>query len=299
MEYAWFPPLRRELSRLVLGTAPLYVEAPPDGSLELLDTWLELGGNAIDTARQYGNAEQVVGRWLRERGCRDRVVIATKGAHYDLETGRGRVRPGDIAADLAESLAVLGLDAVDVYWLHRDDPEQPVGPILEALNGHKREGRIGVFGASNWTVERLEEAQAYAAEHGIESFACSSPQLSLAVPQEPPWPGCLTIHDPVSRAWYERTRLPVFAWSSQAAGFFAGVESEVYDTEENRSRRGRAEQLAAEKGCTANHVALAWVLRQPFPTFALVGPRSAAELRDTVAALELELTPEEVQWLDG
>jgi aryl-alcohol dehydrogenase-like predicted oxidoreductase len=296
-----FEPLGRDLSRLVLGTAA-YAEAPLDSSLELLDAWLELGGNAIDTARQYHNAEPIVARWLRERGCRDDVVLCTKGGHYDIATGRSRVNPDDITADLHESLATLGVDSVDLYWLHRDDPVQPVGPLLETLDGYRDEGLIRAFGASNWSLARLEEAQAYADTNGLEGFACSSPQLSLAVPAEEPWPGCVTIHDADSLAWYARTQLPVFAWSTQAQGFFAGRMDEhvsrVYDTPENRERLARAERLAAENGATPNQVALAWVLHREFPTYGLIGPRNVDELHESVGALELELTPDQVRWLD-
>jgi aryl-alcohol dehydrogenase-like predicted oxidoreductase len=301
MKYAWFAPLERDVSRLVLGTAG-YLRAPLDVSLELLDAWLELGGNAIDTARRYGNSEAIVGRWLHERGCRDEVVLATKGAHYDVETGRSRVNPEEIDADLAESIAQLGVDTIDVYWLHRDDPAQPVGPIIETLNRHRLEGRIRVFGASNWSHERLEEANAYAEANGLESFACSSPQLSLAVPREEPWPGCVSIHKREALEWYARTQLPVFAWSAQAAGFFAGVRDEdvtrVYGGGENAERLRRAQQLAARKGCTVTQVALAWVVHQRFPAYAIIGPRSIAELRESVGALALELTADEARWLD-
>jgi 1-deoxyxylulose-5-phosphate synthase len=243
-----------------------------------------------------------VGRWLRQRSCRDDVVLATKGGHYDLETGRSRVTPEEIGADLAESLAELGVDTIDVYWLHRDDPTQPVGPILEALNRYRDEGWIRVFGASNWSHERLEHARAYAEANGLESFACSSPQLSLAVPREEPWPGCVSIHDRRSLDWYARAQLPVFAWSSLAAGFFAGVRDDdvtrVYASDENAERLRRAQSLAARKDCTVTQLALAWVGRQRFPTYAVIGPHSVAELRESVGALDVELTPEEARWLD-
>ena len=301
MRYRHFAPLGRDLSCLVLGTAG-YELAPLDASTELLDAFLDLGGNVIDTARQYGNAEAIVSRWLRDRGGREEIVLATKGAHYDVATRRKRVTPEEITADLEESLATLGTSAVDIHWLHRDDPSRPVGPILETLNEHRRAGRIQVLGASNWTVARLEEAATYAAAHGLEGFACSSPGLSLAVAGDEPWPGCVTIHDPEALAWYARTQLPVFAWSSQAGGFFAGVESEhvarVYESAANRERLRRAGELGERKGCTANQVALAWVLHQPFPTYAVIGPRTVEELRESVSALDLELTPEEVRRLD-
>jgi 1-deoxyxylulose-5-phosphate synthase len=300
MRYAHFAPLGRDLSRLVLGTAR-FSKAPLDTSTALFDAWVDAGGNVIDTGRQYGNAETIVGRWLRGRGRRDDVVVLTKGGHYDLDTGRQRITPADITADLEESLRQLGVDTIDLYLLHRDDPSQPVGPILETLNEHRRAGKIRAFGGSNWTHARLDEARAYAAANGLETFACSSPQLSLAVPSEPPWPGCISIHEPDALAWYARTQLPVFSWSSQAAGFFAGVDSDltrVYRTADNAERLRRARELAERKGCSPTQLALAWTAHQPFPTYAIVGPADADEIGESIVALDVELAPDEADWLD-
>jgi aryl-alcohol dehydrogenase-like predicted oxidoreductase len=300
MRYAHFAPLGRDLSRLVLGTAR-FSKAPLDTSTALFDAWVEAGGSVIDTGRQYGNAETIVGRWLRGRGRRDDVVVLTKGGHYDLDTGRQRITPADITADLEESLRQLGVDTIDLYLLHRDDPSQPVGPILETLNEHRRAGKIRAFGGSNWTHARLDEARAYAEANSLETFACSSPQLSLAVPSEPPWPGCISIHEPDALAWYARTQLPVFSWSSQAAGYFAGVDSDltrVYRTADNAERLRRARELAERKGCSPTQLALAWTAHQPFPTYAIVGPADADEIGESIVALDVELAPDEADWLD-
>jgi aryl-alcohol dehydrogenase-like predicted oxidoreductase len=301
MRYLHFTPLGRDLSRLVLGTAG-YEQAPLDVSLDLFDAYRELGGNVVDTGREYGNAEAILGRWLRERRGGDQIVILTKGAHHDNDTGRKRVNPRELTEDLDESLRTLGRSAIDIYCLHRDDPAVPVGPILETLTRHQRAGRVRVLGASNWSTARLEEAARYAADHGLNGFACSSPGLSLAAPLEAPWLDAVTIHERAARAWYTERQVPVFAWASLAAGFFAGVRNadvtRVYESADNRERLRRAATLGVQKGATASQVALAWVLDQPFPTYALVGPRSVAELRESVEALDLTLTPAESRWLD-
>src|SRR6202022_2106627 len=112
---------------------------------------------------------------------------------------------------------------IDVYILHRDDPDTDVGPIVEALNEEARAGRIRVFGGSNWTQARLEEANASAEARGLTPFSVSSPNLALAVPNEPMWVGCVSIAgDPGAQAGYRQSGMPVFAWSSQARGFFSG-----------------------------------------------------------------------------
>jgi aryl-alcohol dehydrogenase-like predicted oxidoreductase len=298
MLHRWFEPLGRDLSVLALGTT-VYRSAGPDVSLELLDAWRDLGGTLIDCGREYGAAEETVARWRADRGAGDEVLL-TKGAHHDHR--RSRVTPADLTADLLESLRVLGLGTIDLYLLHRDDPSQPVGPMVDALNEHLGAGRVRAFGASNWGVERLEEANAYAEARNLSGFACSSPAFSLASHNEPPWPGCVVASDAGSRAWYARTGLPLFAWSSQAGGFFAGVDNadvaRVYDGERNRERLRRASDLGKRMGCSANQIALAWVLDKPFPTYAIIGPRTVAELEESVAALEVDLTEEECRWLD-
>ena len=300
MEYLRVEPLELPLSRLALGTLG-FSTATRDRDYAVLDAWVEAGGTVIDTAHVYedGDAERLLGRWLRDRpGVRERLVIVTKGAHPDGD--RVRVTPADIARDLSESVGRLG-GPVDLYLLHRDDQAVAVGELIDGLDGHRRAGDLGAFGVSNWTLPRIDEANAYAATHGVAGICCNSPHLSLAVQNEPPWPGCLSATDAASRAWHSRTGMPLLAWSAQAGGFFAGSSgdsSRVYQNAANRERRARAEQLGDRTGATANAVALAWVLAQPFPTIAVIGPHSVEHLGSSLQALDVELSAEEVRWLN-
>jgi aryl-alcohol dehydrogenase-like predicted oxidoreductase len=290
-------PLPQPLSRLALGTLG-FSTATRDRDYAVLDAWVEAGGTVIDTAHVYegGDAERVLGRWLSDRpGVRERVVIVTKGAHPDGD--RARVTPDDIARDLADSVERLG-SPIDLYLLHRDDPAVEVGGIVEALDAHRRAGEIRAFGVSNWTLARIDEANAYAAERGVDGIACNSPHLSLAVQNEAPWPGCLSATDERSKAWHARTGMPLLAWSAQAGGYFAGASSAVYDNAENRERRDRAEEIGRRTGASANAVALAWVLAQPFPTIAVIGPHSVEHLQSSLEALDVELGADEVAWLN-
>jgi aryl-alcohol dehydrogenase-like predicted oxidoreductase len=129
-------------------------EGDEERSFALLDEVFAQGGTTFDTAHQYGggDCERTLGRWVRDRGLRDEVVIIGKGAHHNED--RKRVTPFDITGDLYDSLARLESDYIDLYLLHRDDPSVPVGPIVEVLNEHKEEGRIQAFGGSNWRPER-------------------------------------------------------------------------------------------------------------------------------------------------
>jgi 1-deoxyxylulose-5-phosphate synthase len=305
MRYRRLEPLGWDLSVLVLGTA-LYRAAGPDVSFELLDEWRRLGGTVLDTGREYGEAERVIGRWLAARDSREEVVLISKGCdHHDENSEvRRRVSPEDLAADLEGSLHALGTDRVDIFMLHPDDPSQPVGPILEALNEHGRAGRIGAFGASNWTTARLEEARCYAAERGIEGFSCSSVNLSLAAWNAPPWPrSCRRTIPPHSSGTNALSLRSSRGRRRRRASSQAGTTRTSTCCAHSIRRRtasgaGARPSSAIARACPGATSPLAWVLHQPFPAYAIIGPRTPAELLDSVGALGVELTTEEARWLD-
>jgi aryl-alcohol dehydrogenase-like predicted oxidoreductase len=209
---------------------------------------------------------------------------------------------------LLESLERLRTDYVDIYMLHRDNREVPVGEFITVLNEHRNAGRLHTFGASNWSIERVEEANAWAASHGLAGFAALSNNFSLARMVEPVWAGCISVSDARSREWLTKTQMPLMPWSSQARGFFTGraqpgdfSDEELvrcWYSDDNFQRLERATTLAKERGVLPINIALAYVLNQPFPTFPLIGPRALAETRTSVPALHIELTPEELRWLN-
>ena len=304
------------VSRLVQGTIMLTEEEPEKG-FELLDTAWEAGYSAFDTAALYGGGtcERVFGEWMEARGIREKVFVIGKSAHHNRD--RRRVTPFDITADLYDSLARQRTDYSDMHLLHRDDADVDVGPIVDILNEHLDAGRIRAFGGSNWSPERIEEANEYADKHNLVPFTASSPNFSLADQSQAPWEGCLTISGPsrrAERAWYRRQNMPLFTWSSLANGFFSGRISRrnfesirddlgemmlnTYCHEDNFRRLDRVEELASEKGCSVPQLALAWVLHQDLNVFALVGPLTPDECRANAQVFDIELTPEELEWLD-
>jgi len=316
MQYGALDGISQPISRVVQGTGAL-IEMEETQSFTLLDAVFEAGINAFDTAHVYGygTVERVLGQWLHERGLRDRVVIIDKGAHHSLD--RKRVTPFDITSDLHDSLARLKTDYIDIYILHRDDPTQPVGPIVEILNEHQRAGKIRVFGGSNWSHGRIRDANAYAAAHDLTPFAVSSVAFSLAEMIHEPWPDCISIAGDVgaaARAWYTEQAIPILAWSSLAGGFLSGRftaenvaaftnEADLralhaYGSEANFRRLARARELAAERDVTLAQIAVAYVLNQPLDVYALIAPVNRTEVAQNIAAAELRLTPDELAWLD-
>ena len=231
-------------------------------------------------------------------------MLIGKGAHSPL------CFPQTIAPQLEDWMSWADTGYCDIYLLHRDNPQVPVGEFVDALNEQVRAGRIGAFGGSNWTVERVKKANAYAKRKGLQGFAVLSNNMSLAEMVEAVWAGCIHASDAASRAWLKRTQVALLPWSSQARGFFTergDAEAEAQPDREmvrcwyspaNRKRRERAQELARERGVLPINIALAYVLCQPFPTFPLIGPRALAETRTSLPALGVELSPEELRWLN-
>lgn len=318
MRYGEIPGVKKPIARVIQGSTMIGSDLNEGESLALLDQVYELGCNTIDTAHVYSNGESegIIGRWMQERGLREKVAIITKGAAHSKD--RRRMTPFDITADLYDSLARLKTDHIDLYLLHRDDPNVPVEPIVDALNEHVRAGRIHAVGASNWTHERIEAANDYARANGLKPFVASSPQFSLADSLAEPWPLCISISGSggsAAREWYAQTQMPLLIWSPLASGFFSGrfrrdnlhqfgerewdeVAVRTYANEANFQRLDRASLLADEKGLTMAQVALAYVMNHPMNLFAVVGPHGGEKFRANIEASEVQLTQEEMDWLD-
>ena len=317
MKYGNVPGIDKDISRLVQGTVMVNGD-DIEKEFALLDAVFEMGCTTFDTGHVYGNGtnERAVGHWVRERGLREKIVMIGKGAHHNQD--RKRVTPFDITADIHDSLARFQFDYIDLYLLHRDDPSVPVEPIVDVLNEHLEAGRIRAFGGSNWSHKRLQAANTYAEANGLTPFIASSPNFSLAEQVQEPWEGCVSISGPsgkAAREFYLEHNTPLFTWSSLAGGFFSGrfrrdnLDSfdeyldklcvTSYCVEDNFKRLNRAEQMAQDKGLTLPQIATAYVMSQPLNIFALVGCRTPEEFKQNVAAMELELSHEEISWLES
>lgn len=292
-----------ELPRVVLGASRLD-RIPQGAAFRLLDAAVELGITAIDSATTYGEGrvDGVLGAWLASSGTRDRVMLLGKVGHPDDHGPR--LRADAIAEDLARSLDRLGTDRLDVLVLHRDDEAIPVDEIVDLLDHHVRAGQASALGASNWSSPRLAAALAAADASERARFAITSPQLSLAVPSAPPWPGCTTLSGREragEHAFYASAPVTVLAWSPLGRGFLVGrtEQTEVYQTAANRARRARLDELAQTRGCSPAELALAYVLRAPFRTSAVLRAGTIDHLGAGARAIAIELSADERAWLEG
>lgn len=297
-----FPGLERPVSRLFFGTAirPMMMGAD---AMMLLDYAFASGINAFDCARGYGSAEAVLGKWMLERQNRRDVVILTKCGNVSAD-GKVAVNREVIERELEESLRNLRTDYIDIYLLHRDDPATPIAEIMETLNRIKREGKVRIFGVSNWSHERIQEANAYARENGLEGFSASSPNYGLARQIADPWGGgCVTVSGPEgreAREWYAKEQMPVIAYSSLGRGFFSGrfksydyqgakkvldsFAQKGYLSEDNMARLHALETYAEKKGITVAQAAMQFVLGSPMNVFAVASMSAPERIRENVEA---------------
>jgi aryl-alcohol dehydrogenase-like predicted oxidoreductase len=327
MRFARIEGISQPASLLVLGcdtlcSKRLFVASSEEllsRNFALLDEAYSLGWNMFDTARIYPDSERTLGLWIAARGIRDRVLIITKGCHPNRVTASPRITSKALAEDVVRSLARLRTDYIDLYLLHRDDPSMPVEAIVDVLSEEQARGRVRAFGVSNWNHQRLRKAISLGSARGLR-IAASSPQFSLIAWTKDPWPGGSFSISGLSgsdeRAWYEKTGVPVIAWSPLARGafkdrqvggrrrpsagaFLSGLVRHSYRSADNLQVIERARAMAGTKGATSAQIVLAYVLAQPFQAHPVVGCKTRAHLRLATDALDISLSDEEVRWLDG
>jgi aryl-alcohol dehydrogenase-like predicted oxidoreductase len=222
MECGKVPGIDKPVSQGVFGTDRLRsrrLSWVRDRSFEhqtfsLPDRSFELGCNSFDTAHIYEGSERTLGAWMRKRRNRDKVVVVSKERHPD-GSRKPRFSASDVSRGLHASLNALGADFIDSYLLHHDNPTARVEPVLEQLNHHVDEGKITAIGVSNWSHERIDDANAVAASHGLKPFCASSVQFSLADWTRSQWPGAVTLGGKGQRAareWYSTHGLSVSKW---------------------------------------------------------------------------------------
>ena len=299
--------------RMFLGTAIPVMLGGGDAN-NLLSTAVDAGCSAIDTARSSGRAEESIAKWLKAApGNRDKILLLTKSCDIIGETKQKIVTVERIRREIDESLKTLGTDHVDIFLLHRDDPTHPVAEYVETLEALRREGKCLAYGGSNWTHERLAEANAYAEAHGYQGMTISSPHYGLAEQVRDPWGGdCVTVTGTAmeaARAWYRETRMPLLAYSSLGRGFFSGA-FKAFDRDgaekaldefaqtgflcdDNMKRLARAEEIAAKHGVSVATVAMAYLLTDPMNTLAVVSTSRPERIRENLKAFDFEFEPGE------
>tara|TARA_B100000575_G_scaffold18236_1_gene12655 strand:+ start:792 stop:1751 length:960 start_codon:yes stop_codon:yes gene_type:complete len=316
MKYDKINGLDKNISKLIMGNDN---QTNYDQASKLWDYWVEVGGNSFDNAHIYGGGsmEAMLGKWHRSRNNLDELVIIAKGAHTP------NCNPQSLSSQLTESLDRLESGCADIYIMHRDNLEIPVGEFIDVLNEEKNKGRIKIFGGSNWTLERFKEANDWAKKYKKDGFSILNNNLALCKMINPLWSGCVSSNDEYILNFLEKSQTAHLSWSSQGRGFFLPdlltkkIEADItasetwrkpgenssgplscFDSIENRKRKNRATILASKLKTTCQNIAGAWPLNQNFPSFALIGPRSIEEIDSSLINLDINLNSDEVNWLN-
>ena len=317
MYYDKIKGLDKKISKLIMGNDN---QTEFDSAAKLWDHWITVGGNAFDNAHIYGKGlmETLMGDWQEKRNIRDDVVLIAKGAHTP------NCNPISIPIQLTESLDRLKTDFADIYIMHRDNLDIPVGEFITVLNNEVNNGRIKIFGGSNWTLERFKEANEWAEKNNMQGMTILNNNLALSKMNRPLWTGCVSSNEELILDYLEKTQTAHLAWSSQGRGYFLPedlcqiIEDQItkkesvwrkpgehssgplscYDSKDNRERKKRAIKLAEEFSVTPQNIAGAWPLNQSFPSFALIGPRTIDEINTSLPSLDIQILKEDVDWLN-
>ncbi len=297
----------KKSSRILLGTAYFGDGIDEKTAFSMMDRFREMGGTHIDTARLYadGRAEEIVGRWMKDRKPEE-VFVSTKGGYYDMDAGeRPRLLESDIRGDLEKSLAALGTDVIDFYWLHRDDEGLEASEIVEYMNSLVKEGKIKRFGASNWRSERIAEAQAFAKKSGLAGFSASQIRFNPAYCKGER--GGLVGMDDSEFEFYKENNIPVAAYSSQAKGFFSKMAEQGeealsekarnrYLCEENLGRLEVMKYLAKKYDCSIASLICGAFCSFEYPeVFPIIGGRNLTQIEDSLRGADVCLTKDELK----
>jgi aryl-alcohol dehydrogenase-like predicted oxidoreductase len=321
------PKTRREVSVLALGTHLFGTLTDEATSFALLDRYAAAGGTFIDTADNYafwvngtqgGESEELLGRWRRSRGAGDQIVIATK-------VGARPLAPGTSFTDNAEGLSAkviressersrdrLGVARLDLLYAHIDDPKVPLGETVEAFAALVAEGTVGLLGVSNhwaWQVERARSLAAVAGLPGYEvlqyQHSYLRPRTDLPGSRSPDGIPGMVGGDLLSYLRAE-PQLATVAYSSLLRGGYVRPDKlDAAEFAEYAGHPGTPARLAAlaevakDTGATVNQVVLAWLIGAQVPMIPVVGASSVAQLDESLAAADLELTTEQRARLDA
>src|SRR3984885_785247 len=281
-------------------------------SFALLDAWLDAGFNFLDTADVYarwvkgnsgGESETIIGKWLKARGNRDKIVLATK-LGIEMATGKKGLSRAYMQSAIEDSLRRLQTDYIDLYQSHRDDPDTPIEETLAAYQDLIKQGKVRGIGASNFTAPRLAASLETSARLGLPRYEPFQPLYSLVERGE--FEGEL-------EALCLKETVGVIGYYSLASGFLTGKYRSTSDTA-GRARGSSAAKYLNEKGLRTlaaldavakthdakpGQIALAWLIARPSVTAPIVSATTMDQLAEMVMAPEIKLTPAEIAQIDA
>ena len=298
-----------QVSAICLGTAYFGTRIDRDTAFEMMDTYYEQGGRFIDTANNYagwlpegqgGDAERTIGSWMRSRGVRDEIFIASKvGFNYrDVPQG---TTPALIQQECEKSLRNLDVDRIDLYYTHLDDRNTPQEETLRTLDSLVRAGKVCLIGASNCTAWRMEGAYQISKAEGLAQFAALQNHHSYLRPRpEVDW-GDNVVMDNEHFDFARNRGVRLLAYYSLLKGTYARADRPLwtsYDTVANRQRLERLKVVADDLGVTLHQTVLAWMLHRKPAVLPITTASKKAHLLENLGALTVEIAPEQMDFLN-
>ncbi|MHB0939377.1 MAG: aldo/keto reductase [Armatimonadota bacterium] len=299
-----------QVSALCLGTLNFGSRTDRDTSMRLLDEYAKAGGSFLDTANCYsywvpgcagGESEALLGEWMRERGNRDRMFIATK-VFNEYPGAEGGLGARQIETECEKSLKRLQTDVIDLFYAHTDDRKVPLEETLEAFDRLVRAGKVRYLGASNFRAWRLERSRCVSAGHNWASYCCIQQRYSYLRPNPGaefhPWtpPATDDLLD-----LCRNNPVPLVAYSPLMKGAYDRDDREfpeVYTGDDADARLAALRAVAAEAGAKPTQVVLAWMLHSTPPVIPLFSASTAEQLRSNLGAVEVKLTAEQMERLN-
>ncbi|HNR91026.1 MAG TPA: aldo/keto reductase [Dokdonella sp.] len=300
-----------DIAPIALGGNVFGWSADTATSHALLDRFVDAGFNLVDTADAYsawvpgnrgGESETIIGDWLQRSGKRDRVVIATKVAKWAKHPG---LSPANIRAACDDSLKRLGIERIDLYQAHEEDPNVPIEETLGAFSRLIEEGKVRAIGASNYSAASLAAALAASRQHGLPRYETLQPEYNLHARA-----GYEAELEPLARA----EGIGVIGYYALASGFLSGKYRSTADLAKSKARgqgvakyldaRGlrilaRLDEVAARRSATPAQVALAWLIARPGISAPIVSATSLTQLDELLAAADLTLSGIDIAELDS
>lgn len=305
-----------QVSPVCIGTVNFGTKIDNKTAEHQLDKFFEQGGNFIDTAHMYGDwvpgikgrSERIIGDWLKKTGIRKNVVISTKGGHPDLsDMDLSKITPERIKKDLDESLEYLKTDYIDLYFLHRDNPDVPAGEFIDVLDEARREGKIRYYGCSNWKTDRIAEAGEFARRHDLTGFVCNQIMWSLAdINSNGIADKTLVLMDEKTYEYHKNTGMNVMAYTAAAKGYFtklynkksiSGEISSIYDIPSNRVIFDELVKTAEKMNVSLMEVELAYLMHHDFVCIPIVSFSNDEQLEQGIKSCSTELGPDVVDRL--
>lgn len=301
---------RLEIFPVVLGTVAMGERVSRPQAFEIIDAYRDFGGNAIDTARVYagGKSEEILGEYFQSRGTRSDFVLISKGGHPRFESMHtGRMSRADMQSDLEESLHALKTDYIDIYFYHRDNLEQPVSESIEIMEGFVKEGKIRYYACSNWTPDRMSQAEKYCRETGKTGFVanqalynCGSDHM-LSLPDD-----TMCRMDGEMKRLHRESEMLSMPYSGVCNGFFhrllsqgeEAVKNSPYYTGENLRIAGKIEALALNYGVSISKVLLGFFFSRDFKNCPIFGPSKLPQIQDLADITQIKFRKEDFDFLD-